>query len=86
MTISIAQRVLQRFKVTFPDWHRISWANSVVEITTLGVEVWHVVRGRLVQDAYVGFDTADWPSRLLNILEENSQRGSAANFDPSASA
>jgi hypothetical protein len=52
MTVRIAQQVLQRFKTAFPEWDQVSWSASVAEITTLGVEVWHVEQARLIRDDY----------------------------------
>ena len=50
LTVSIAQKVLRRFKAGFPEWHQVAWRNSVVEITSIGVQVWHVQGGKLVRD------------------------------------
>ena len=76
MTVGIALQGLRRFKSTFPDWHQVPWRNSVVETTTIGVEVWHVASGRLVRNAYLAFDSADWQIRLIGTLEKNARRGS----------
>ena len=76
MTVRIAQRLLQGFKSAFPDWHQVAWRNSVVEITSIGVEVWHVSRGALVRNGYQGFDNSGWQERLKAVLAENSRRGS----------
>jgi hypothetical protein len=78
MTIRIAQRVLKRFKAEFSDWDQMSWSNSVVEITSLGVEVWHVEQGHLIRDDYFSFDSADWQARLRNLLHDNAERGSSS--------
>lgn len=75
-TIRIAQRVLSRFKTIFSDWHQVPWANSVVELTTIGVEVWQVTRGRLVRNVYLPFDSVDWQMRLSSVFQRNSQRPS----------
>ena len=82
MTVRIAQRVLGRFKAVFPQWHLVPWTNSVVEVTTIGVEVWHVDAYRLIRDAYLAFDSADWQTRLTNILHQNSQSDSATSAEP----
>jgi hypothetical protein len=76
MTVRIAQRVLGRCKAAFPQWHLVAWTNSVVEITTIGVDVWHVQDNRLVRDTYLAFDSADWQMRLTSALEQNARRGS----------
>lgn len=73
LTVSIAQKVLAKFKSAFQDWHQVSWRNSVVEITSLGVEVWHVASGKLVRDAYFAFDTADWQGGLRTALHANAR-------------
>ncbi len=75
LTIRIAQQLLQRFKSAFPDWDQVSWNNSVVEITTLGVEVWHVAQGHLINEDYLVFDAVDWQARLREVLQRNIQRG-----------
>jgi hypothetical protein len=75
MTIRIAQRLLSRLKSAFSAWDRVSWANSVVEFTTIGAEVWHVDQGRLARDAYLAFDAEDWPGQLSNVLSQNAQLG-----------
>ena len=77
MTIRIAQQVLKRFKTAFPDWHEVSWTNSVAEITTISVELWHVDQAQLVRDAYLAFDSVDWQTKLRELLQQNSQRDSA---------
>lgn len=75
LTVRIAQQVIKRFKAAFPDWDQVSWSNSVVEITTLGVEVWHVQQAHLIRDDYFSFDAADWQTRLRDLLQRNGQRG-----------
>ena len=82
MTVRIAQRILSRFKAAFPEWHLVAWTNSVVEVTTIGVEVWHVDGHRLVRDTYLGFDSADWQSRLTNVLRRNSRLDSLGLTEP----
>lgn len=72
MTIRIAQRVLRQFKSAFPQWPAISWSNSIVEITTIGVEAWHVEQGRLARDGYFAFDAGDWQDGLRQTLIKNS--------------
>jgi hypothetical protein len=73
MTIRIAQHILKRFKLAFPQWHEVSWMNSIVEITTINVEVWHVDQAKLIRNAYLGFDSADWQTQLQDLLRLNSQ-------------
>jgi hypothetical protein len=75
LTIRLAQQLLKRFKSEFPDWDHVSWKNSVIEITALGVEVWHVEQGRLIREDYLALDVVDWQARLHEILHHNSQRG-----------
>jgi hypothetical protein len=82
MTVRIAQRVLGRFKAAFHEWHIAAWSNSVVEVSTIGVEVWHVDGQRLVRDTYLGFDSADWQSRLTSVLQRNSRLDPAGGADP----
>jgi len=82
LTVRIAQRILSRFKAAFPEWHLAAWTNSVVEVTTIGVEVWHVDGHRLVRDTYLGFDSADWQNRLTSVLKRNSRSRSAGSAEP----
>src|SRR5947207_963194 len=72
MTVAIAQKVLRKFKSAFPDWHRASWRNSIVEITLAGIEVGHVAGGKLMRDAYFTFDAPEWQRPLADLLDENS--------------
>jgi hypothetical protein len=74
MTIRIAQQVLRSFKAALPDWDQLVWRNSVVEITSIGVESWHVEQGRLVRDGYFSFDSPGWQTQLRDILQLNAQR------------
>ena len=75
MTVRIAQRILGRFKAVFPQWHLVPWTNSVVEVTTISVEVWHADGDRLIRDAYLAFDSADWQAQLTSMLHQSSHRG-----------
>ena len=74
MTIRIAQQILRRFKLALPLWHQLSWNNSIVEITTIGMEVWHAQSVHLVRDAYLAFDLDDWQAKLSEALQQNAQR------------
>ena len=71
MTVRIAQRILSRFKLAFSKWHAVDWGNSVVEITTVGVEVWHVDQSQLIRDGYLAYDSKDWTVQLLQLLQNN---------------
>lgn len=71
MTVKIAQRILSRFKSSFVKWHEVDWSNSVVEVTTIGVEVWHVAGSQLVRDEHLAYDSPDWTERLLEIVSQN---------------
>lgn len=75
MTVKIAQRILSRFKRSLFNWHEVDWSNSVVEITTIGTEIWHVHQSQLIRDEYFAFDSPDWTKKLLDILSRN------ASFD-----
>jgi hypothetical protein len=84
MTVRIAQRILARFKVALPEWHSVAWTNSVVEVTSIGVELWHIDGPRLVQDTYLAFDSADWQNRLMSALQRNSRLHSPRLTEPTA--
>jgi hypothetical protein len=75
VAVRIAQRVLARFKAAFPQRHLVAWTNSVVEITTIGVQVWPAQGNRLVRDTYLAFNSDDWQTRRTSALEQNARRG-----------
>ncbi len=77
MTTSAARNVLVQFKKHFPDWHRTSLQNSIIEITPEGVEIWHADRGRLVHDGSLLFDDGDWLPRFEELLRLNAARNSS---------
>ncbi len=74
MTTSAARKVLVQFKKRFPDWHRTTLHNSIVEISPAGVEIWHVEKGRLVHDEYIPFDDSDWTTRFKRLIRLNAER------------
>jgi hypothetical protein len=74
MTTSAARKVLVQFKKRFPDWHRTTFDNSIVEISAAGVEIWHVDKGRLVHDEYIPFDDGDWITRFKQRIRLNAER------------
>lgn len=76
MTIRIAQRILGHFKLSFDRWHDIHWSNSIVELSTIGIEVWHVAGAELIRDAYLSFDSSDWMDKLAQAIELNAGRES----------
>jgi hypothetical protein len=84
MTVRIAQRILARLKAALPEWHLVAWTNSVVEVTSIGIEVWHIEGHRLVRDAYLAFDWADWQIRLTSVLERNSRLNLPDLTEPTA--
>ena len=60
-------------------WHQLPLQNSIIEITEKSVEIWHVEDGKLAKDGYVEFnDDGDWVHQLLNLLQQNSERGKSA--------
>ena len=71
MTVKIAQRILSRFKNSFVKWHEVDWNNSVVELTTIGVEVWHVVQSQSVRDEYLAYDSPHWDEKVLEVISKN---------------
>jgi hypothetical protein len=74
MTSAAARRILDRFKNHFPDWHRTTFNNSIVEVSPAGVEIWHVDKGRLVHDEYIPFDDSDWMTRFEQLIQLNAGR------------
>jgi hypothetical protein len=74
MTSSAARKILARFKNQFPDWHRTTFNNSIVEISPAGVEIWHVDKGQLVHDGYISVDDSDWITRFKQLIQLNAER------------
>lgn len=77
MTVKTAQRVLSRFGDSFVKWYEVDWSNSVVELATIGVEVWHVHQSQLVGDGYLAYESPDWNEKLLEIVSQNARVDSA---------
>lgn len=71
MTVAVAQRVLSRFKRAVPNWHDLVWANSIVELSAIGAEVWHLSKRQLIHDGYFSLDLPDWSSLFLSVLNRN---------------
>lgn len=72
MTISIAQQVLREFKSAFPEWHTVSWRNSVVTVSSKNIEVSHAIGNTLVRDLFAEFAEPNWQSRVKAVLSQNS--------------
>lgn len=71
LTTRQVARILSHFKQAFPEWHRVTLRNSVVEVTEVGVEVWKVGRGMVDRSGYLDFQQTDWQSKLIRLLDEN---------------
>jgi hypothetical protein len=71
MTVKIAQRILARFKKTFVKWHEVDWSNSIMEVTTIAVGVWHVDESHLIRDCYLSYDSPNWADQLFAIVSRN---------------
>ena len=68
------ERIIRKFKQLFSQWHTVKWNNSIVEVTQLGVEVWHIEVGTLRRDAYAAFNDPDWVSAISVALSKNAAR------------
>lgn len=66
--------ILASFKIKYPDWHVVSWSNTIAEITQQSVEVWHIENGILRSDEYLPFDRPFWTTALSDWLSKNSNR------------
>jgi hypothetical protein len=73
LTTRRMMRILAAFKRIFPDWHRVSLQNSVIEVTEDGVQVWRVAGGRMERSVYLEFRVADWSMSLVRALQQNAQ-------------
>jgi len=73
LTTRRVMRILAEFKRSFPDWHRVSLQNSVIEVTEDGVQVWKVAGGRMERSVYLEFRVADWSMSLVRALQQNAQ-------------
>jgi hypothetical protein len=75
ITTRAAAKILRTFKSLVPDWHQISVANSIVEITNKGVEISHVENGRIKFDGYLEYEKPDTlRTELVRLLHANSER------------
>ena len=43
-------------------------ANSIVEITSESVEVWHIEKAQLVHDVFSAFTEPGWTEALFTVL------------------
>jgi hypothetical protein len=75
ITTKEAGKILNHFKQRVTNWHHRAVRNSIVEITEMSAEVWHVEDGELVRDGYLEFhDASDWAAQLIQLLTQNADR------------
>lgn len=66
--------ILGYFKINFAKWKTINNNNSIIEITQVYVNVYHVNKGKLLQDVHLKFENNQWIRMLENVLKVNSSR------------
>jgi hypothetical protein len=74
MTTSAARKILAQFKKQFPDWHRTTFNNSIIEISPAGIGIGHVESGRLVHDEDIPLDDMNWMTRFERVIQVNAGR------------
>jgi len=82
LTTRRMMQILAEFKRSFPDWHRTSLQNSVIEITENGIQVWRVTADRMERLVHLEFRTADWCVSLVRELQRNAEGTSIAREQP----
>ncbi len=71
--------IMANFKKQYMAWHKVTWRNSIVEITEVGVSVSHVELGCCCKDCDLRFEDASFSNRLSDILRENENIGLLEN-------
>ena len=70
-TEKLMMKMLSNFKTYFPDWHDVSWRNSIVRITESTVELGHVATSGYVYDYHSDLDKPGWVEEMKVFLENN---------------
>lgn len=74
LRIEDARRILAGCKARLPEWHQLSFRNSILELWPDALDVYHVVRKQLHLDQHCSFDEVDWPQAFIASLTTNSNR------------
>jgi hypothetical protein len=73
ITVSIVKKILSNFKKAFPQWHALSFRNSVLEITQIGIEIWRASDNILLPSGYIQFDSNERETILIGKLASNAK-------------
>jgi len=68
------EKTIDQFKVNVPNWHLLSWDNSITEISLEWVDVRYVERGHVKELQRLFFTDQSWPAKLATTLTSNAQR------------
>ena len=71
MTHVFACKILEDFKVSFPDWHTISWRNSIVRMTEISIEVGYNTASGFVSQFHELFRENGWQDAFKVFLAQN---------------
>jgi hypothetical protein len=71
MTHVFACKILEDFKVNFPEWHTISWRNSIVKMTEVSIEIGYNTTSGFVSQFYEFFKESGWQDSLKSFLTQN---------------
>ena len=86
MSVKQVEKILSEFKSNYTEWHALSFKNSIIEISQIGIEIWHVSDGKLIHDRFVAFSEQTdyigkekdvgkkWDELLVVALTENTNR------------
>ena len=73
MTADAAAKILHKFKQAFPDWHKVSVCDCIIEITDKDIEVLCVENGVLRSELCLDYaKISDWAVQLLSHLDGKS--------------
>jgi hypothetical protein len=71
-TVRLTMKMLAKLKAAFPDWHNVSWRNSIVRLTESSIEVGHMTTSGYVYDLNANLDDPNgWQDTLAELLRRN---------------
>ena len=62
---------IRQFKSSFPDWHSVSWRNSIVHITQESVAVQRVTGNKISDNQGWYYSQTGWQNQLREALATN---------------
>lgn len=77
LTQASAEKIVARFKSTVPDWHQVSWANSIVRITEKSVFIFRKIGTDVTRNCYVELVETTCESQIRDHLMQNAQLSQA---------